>query len=172
MLLALWSSVSVDGGPGYCPPSVINRQIYFASHWEFLLPALGTGRHKSPECCDVSTQENNITAIMFFLPPTRMMKSLVLNTKAITPITIRKHWIWFQEEKTLFVWFNFEKPGAEACAISMRYYHRYNWYKRGMRHIMLLSLPIALSVSVTLCSPAWRPLHDETSLEECITAPY
>ena len=62
MLLAVWSSVSDDGGAGYCPPRAINRTlIHFASHWPTetfcrLLWELADISHKSPGLGTLSYQ--------------------------------------------------------------------------------------------------------------------
>ena len=172
MLLAVWSSVSVDGGAGYCPPCAINRTlIHFARHWPTetfcrLLWELADISHKSPGTGDTELPEHMkiISLLHCFSCHTSMMKSfktkvMVLNTKAITPITIRKHWIWFQEEKHYLCGLILRSRGRKSV--------RYPWdittgiidtSEEWETHNAIVTSPSALSVSMTLCRPAWRPL--------------
>lgn len=106
-------------GQGFCPPRVINRtMIHFASlaHWEFLLAALGTARHKSQltwqsllprakntiwyEVWYENLSKNDV--ILTYITRCRPSQSIKMSYNkhqfwtAIRPITIRKYWIRFQ----------------------------------------------------------------------------
>ena len=129
-------------GQGYCPPRVINRtMIHFASlvHWEFLLAALGTARHKSQltwqsllprakntiwyEVWYENLSKNDV--ISTYITRCRPSQSIKMSYNkhcfwtAIRPITIRKYWMRFsfQEEKHICVVWFWEAGGGSLCDI-------------------------------------------------------